>query len=194
MKIPVIPTILVTAAIAVMIGLGIWQLQRADWKERLLSRYAQAAHLPPISWPNMPRDPETYYFRRASGFCLQVAGWRAIAGRNKADEPGWVHIAQCRTGAEGPGMQVDVGWSRSPDAPHWNGGPVVGVVAPDSKYGLRLIALEPARELAASAPPSPNAIPNNHLAYAVQWFLFAAAALVIYVIAVRRRSAEAENG
>jgi cytochrome oxidase assembly protein ShyY1 len=30
-------------------------------------------------------------------------------------------------------------------------------------------------------------MPNNHLAYAVQWFLFAAIALIIYIIAVRRR-------
>jgi surfeit locus 1 family protein len=30
-------------------------------------------------------------------------------------------------------------------------------------------------------------VPNNHLSYAVQWFLFAAIASVIYVLAVRRR-------
>ena len=28
---------------------------------------------------------------------------------------------------------------------------------------------------------------NNHMAYAVQWFLFAATALVIYAVALRRR-------
>jgi surfeit locus 1 family protein len=30
-------------------------------------------------------------------------------------------------------------------------------------------------------------VPNNHLAYAVQWFLFAAVASVIYVLALRWR-------
>ncbi len=30
-------------------------------------------------------------------------------------------------------------------------------------------------------------MPNNHLAYAVQWFLFAAIAGAIYVLALRRR-------
>ena len=30
-------------------------------------------------------------------------------------------------------------------------------------------------------------MPNNHLAYAVQWFLFALTALVIYAIALRKR-------
>ena len=35
-KLPLVPTIIVAAAVAVMIGLGIWQLRRADEKSRLL--------------------------------------------------------------------------------------------------------------------------------------------------------------
>jgi cytochrome oxidase assembly protein ShyY1 len=35
--------------------------------------------------------------------------------------------------------------------------------------------------------PSPDSIPNNHLSYAIQWFLFAAAAALIYVLALRLR-------
>ena len=50
-----------------------------------------------------------------------------------------------------------------------------------------LIADTPAPGLRASAVPSADNTPNNHLAYAVQWFLFAAAALLIYFLAVRRR-------
>jgi cytochrome oxidase assembly protein ShyY1 len=41
--------------------------------------------------------------------------------------------------------------------------------------------------LEASAPPSPDEVPNNHLAYAVQWFLFAGVAALIYILALRRR-------
>ncbi len=37
------------------------------------------------------------------------------------------------------------------------------------------------------APPDPNDLPNNHLAYAGQWFFFALTALVIYWLALRRR-------
>jgi surfeit locus 1 family protein len=47
-RIPVLATIIVAAAVALMIGLGIWQLQRAKWKEQLLAQYAQAQKLPPI--------------------------------------------------------------------------------------------------------------------------------------------------
>jgi cytochrome oxidase assembly protein ShyY1 len=50
-----------------------------------------------------------------------------------------------------------------------------------------LVADQPASGLQPSAPPSIADIPNNHMAYAVQWFLFAATALVVYGIALRRR-------
>lgn len=190
MKIPVLPTAIVAAAVAVMVGLGIWQLQRADWKTDLLVLYARAADLPPVAWPAVTASPEAYYFRKARGFCLQVMSWRAIAGRNTSDQPGWAHIAQCRTGAEGPGMQVDIGWSTVGDPPRWGGGSVSGVIAPDSKYGLKLISSAPAPGLQQSAPPSLDAIPNNHLAYAVQWFLFAVTATIIYLLALRRRRKE----
>ena len=74
------------------------------------------------------------------------------------------------------------------------GGPLEGVIAPDSKYGMRLVAARPAPGLVASAPPSPDAIPNNHLAYAIQWFIFAGIAAVIYVLALRRRAKETPGG
>ena len=49
------------------------------------------------------------------------------------------------------------------------------------------VADAPAPGLRASEVPSGADVPTNHLAYAVQWFLFAAAALIIYALAVRRR-------
>ena len=191
MKFPWLASAVVTLAVAVMIGLGVWQLQRAEWKRNLLARYDGAGDLPPVAWPSIPpRDPEQLYFRRASGFCLEVTGWRSTAGRNRQDQTGWSHIASCRTGAEGPGMQVDVGWSTRSDPPQWRGGQVSGIIAADSKYGLRLIAAEPAPGLAASAPPDRESISNNHLLYAIQWFLFAATAAIVYLIALRRRRRE----
>jgi len=181
-----IPTLVVALAVAAMVGLGIWQLRRAEWKDALLARYDQAARLPEIAWPAVPTDPERLYFRRAAGHCLEVVSWRAIAGRNLAGDPGWSHIASCRTGAEGPGIQVDAGWSRSAEDPAWTGGPVRGVIAPDRLHAIRLVAAEPAPGLQPSAPPSRDTIPNNHRLYAIQWFLFALIAVVIYLLAVRR--------
>ena len=64
---------------------------------------------------------------------------------------------------------------------------VTGLIAPDSLHVIRLVASNPAPGLQASAPPSLDDIPNNHLSYAVQWFLFATVALVIYGLALRRK-------
>src|SRR3546814_10853968 len=37
MRLPILPTLVVAAAVAVMIGLGFWQLERKEWKEALIA-------------------------------------------------------------------------------------------------------------------------------------------------------------
>jgi len=191
-RLPIIPTIVVLFAVATMIGLGVWQLQRAQRKDRLLAQYSQAEKLPPIAWPSVPpKDDQLPLFRSATGVCLRTIGGRAVAGENRAGEPGFAHIIDCATGAEGPGMSVEVGWSKNPNArPDWRGGPVSGVIAPDSRTRMRLVAATAPPGLEPSAPPSIASIPNNHRSYAVQWFSFAAIALVIYGLALRKRRKE----
>lgn len=187
-SLPVIPTILVVLAVATMIGLGIWQLQRRQEKEALLATYHAAAGKPPISWPVVPPKEPLPLFRHATGNCLQVVGFRTSAGQNQQGEPGYLIIAECRTGAEGPGMAVEVGWSKNPNAGRaYRGGLVSGVIAPDKVSRMRLVAASSGPGLSASAPPSPATIPNNHFSYAIQWFLFAGIALVIYALALRWR-------
>lgn len=191
-RVPVVATIVVVAAVAVMIGLGVWQLQRAKWKEHLLARYAAAEKLPPIAFPTTPlRDDQLPFFRSATGVCLRVVGQRAMAGENRAGEPGYVHIVDCTTGAEGPGMSVEVGWSKDPNAKvDWSGGPVSGIIAPDRRMRMRLVAASAPPGLEPSALPSMASIPNNHRSYAIQWFSFAGIALVIYALALRKRLKE----
>jgi cytochrome oxidase assembly protein ShyY1 len=198
-RLPIIPTMLVIAAVAVMIWLGVWQLQRAKWKEGLLARYAQAEALPPIEFPTVPvRSDRLPLFRHATGLCLRVVGRRAQAGENRAGDPGYVHILECATGAEGPGMSVEVGWSRDPNAKvNWTGGPVSGIIVPDRRARIRLVA--------GSAPPGlqPSKVPEvatasavtpaGHRGYAATWFALAAVALVIYGLAVRKRLREANK-
>ena len=84
-------------------------------------------------------------------------------------------------------MEVDVGWSKASHEPAWRGGEVTGIIVPDSKHRIRLVAETAASGLQPSRPPLPSETPNNHVFYALQWFFFAAAAAVIYVLALRRR-------
>ncbi len=188
-RLPLIPTLLVTAAVLTMIGLGIWQLRRAGEKDALIARYQSAVALPPTAFPTVPISNNSLpLFRRATGYCLRVTGTRRTAGTNRQGETGYVHIAECSTGAEGPGMAVQTGWSKDPNAKiAWTGGPVSGIVAPDSKMRMRLVSEQGLGGLQPTARPSLQSVPNNHRSYAVQWFLFAAIALLIYVIALRQR-------
>ena len=62
-----------------------------------------------------------------------------------------------------------------------------GVIDSDRDHLIMLVSAAAAPGLEPSAKPSPADIPNNHRAYAVQWFLFAGVALLIYALALRRR-------
>ncbi|QNM81846.1 SURF1 family protein [Sphingomonas sabuli] len=187
-KVPIIATVVVVAAVAAMIALGIWQLQRAQWKDSLIAQYRAAETLPPIAFPAMAPGKSLPLFRRATGTCLRPAAHRAIAGANRAGDSGYAHIVHCVTGAEGPGMAVELGWSKDPQAKYqWTGGQVDGIIAPDRQQRIRLVALNAPPGLEPSALPSLDAIPQNHRMYAIQWFAFAAIAALIYGLALRKR-------
>ena len=192
-RLPIIPTLVVLAAVAVLIALGVWQLDRARQKQDLLDRYAAAQKLPPIAWPTMPMsDAQLPLFRYATGVCLRPIAKRAQAGENRAGEPGYVQIIDCMTGAEGPGMTVELGWSKDPNARfNWRGGPVSGIIVRDKRSRVRLVADgAPPGLLPSRVPDVRSAIPitpGGHRLYAATWFSFAVIALVIYGLAVRKR-------
>ena len=188
-RLPILPTLLVLLAVAIMIGLGVWQLQRASWKHQLLTRYSDAAQDDtPVAWPISPDRFDDFYYRRSSFDCAEVIGRDAIAGRNSVGEAGWVQIARCRTAGGNPAA-VQLGWTQDPQPVDWSGGEVTGRI---TRYGqgVRLVADPPLAGLAANAAPDPRELPDNHTAYAFQWFFFAITALVIYFLAVRRLQAK----
>jgi surfeit locus 1 family protein len=192
-RVPIFPSIFVAAAVAVLIGLGLWQLQRAKWKEGLLARYERAQKLPPISWPTIPlRSDQLPLFRHATGVCLRPVGKRAIGGESLQGDPGYVQIVDCVTGAEGPGMSVEVGWAQDPNAKfNWAGGLVSGVIVPDRRTGMRLVAATSPAGLQPSKVPDAKTAspvtPAGHRLYAATWFSLAAIALIIYGFALRKR-------
>lgn len=202
-RLPVVATIVVAVAVLAMIALGVWQLQRRGEKAALIARYTANLNLPPMAYPELAPVPPEAMFRKAQVHCLRIVNWRTEGGRTPGGRAGYRHIADCVTGAEGPGALIDMGVSADPAQKlAWKGGIVDGLITTEPSHEsligrlfgattpLRpmLVADVPAPGLAASAPPDPAAIANNHLAYAVQWFIFAGVALLIYVLALRRRS------
>ena len=126
-----------------------------------------------------------------------------MAGRNAQGEVGWAHVAVCSaiepdptgpdlTSLEGwklTELDVVIGWSKQPIQDHWAGGALKGTVAPGAGETIRIVADPPLDGFEGNARPDPKDLPNNHLSYAVQWFLFALTALVIYALALRKRLA-----
>ena len=115
-------------------------------------------------------------------------------GRSADGQGGYAHLVPCRPGTDGLAGRiiVNAGWTPLPDQDRR--------VTLDGIVAGRLGPVEPGRPItlvaATAADPAlqPGAaanvedIPNNHLAYAFQWFFFAFVAAVIYVLALRRRA------
>lgn len=177
-RIPIFATIIVLAAVATMVALGVWQLERMGEKADLLARYHSAASASDEAVFPSQGDGAQVWFRRSRLKCESVTKIVPVAGTSARGAKGWVLRATCASGA-----LVDLGYSRDIATPEWNGSEVTGVIAP----GPRLVADPAVAGLEPMAAPDPGNLPNNHLAYAVQWFFFALTALVIYVLALRRR-------
>lgn len=56
-------TLTTIPAIAVMLGLGTWQLQRMAWKTDLIARVAERVTAPPVALPVALDDPAAWEFR-----------------------------------------------------------------------------------------------------------------------------------
>jgi surfeit locus 1 family protein len=199
---PILPTIIVALACAVMIGLGIWQIGRAGERDAQGATFrANSGNAERIAYPRVPPVPDAMLYRRSSIVCLEVTGWQPSGGTATDGTRGFRFIAECRTGAEGPGALVDMGVATDPQfRPAWTGGPVTGrITLMPGEGGMLarlfggpsprplLVAESAAPGLMISAPPDPTTQGNSSWAYAGQWFFFALAAAVIYVLALRRR-------
>jgi surfeit locus 1 family protein len=195
-RVPILATLVVLVAVAAMVGLGVWQLGRADEKEAAIQRIADNVRAAPVA-VTRDLDLQANLFRPVRVECTGRSPTR-LAGAGKF---GFRVIADCAAGLAAP-LPVQLGTVRQPAATQaWAGGPVIGYLAqaPDSRSllrqsfdrslaGMMVVANPPLAGLAANPPADLAGIPNNHRSYAVQWFAFAAIALVIYVLALRRRT------
>lgn len=230
-RFPLIPTVVVLAAVAIMIALGFWQLGRLEEKQALIAEYQAAQANKGFQFLD-PSLPEAAYTRTIE-YCGDPDDQKAVAGRNARGQSGWVHVVRCSIGGAWPETEEAVrtldalhmaasgvkrpltdaevqsmikdmketrlpdhvlqpadlvlGWSQSPDQVAWEGGFVAGTIVPIGELGFKIVADPPLAGLMANAKPDPTDLPNNHLAYAGQWFFFALTALVIYVLALRRK-------
>ena len=200
---PLLATLVVLLAVGMMIALGMWQLQRRAWKEALLTRFAAAEQIAAplvVTGADLPHDAA---YRHVVWACPETGADQVVAGRNAEGRSGWAHVVLCihRSGADATMVPVVLGWSFGLAPVRWAGGALAGVAVPGPKAGVvlppgsagprkadwHIVAEPPLAGLVANARPDPRDIPNNHWSYAIQWFAFAATALIIYILALRRR-------
>jgi cytochrome oxidase assembly protein ShyY1 len=204
----VLPTLAVAILVAIMVALGFWQLGRAHERDAAKERMIAHAQLPLIEYPYSQPLREDLLFRHLSATCTRVQSWETRGGEAVNGQSGWRHIATC-VSPRGTSFKADMGVGASPEGqPAWQGGKITGaaVRAPDvSGMGdrimhrqaprpLMVVAEVPAPGLLASRQPDPREETNSSWAYTGQWFLFALTALVIYVLALRKRWREKAPG
>lgn len=167
MRLPVVPTLTVVFGVPFLIHLGFWQLDRRVEKRAQLAAFehpqALTVRCDPLEGPHEQR-----------------------AGLNRHGVNGWAHYGLCRT--TGGLIRTNLGWSSDPLEPRAFGHPLTAAAmlyqvpgaGPELYLTQALPPLQPAQA------PSAENIPNNHLAYAIQWFAFATILPVIYAMWLRR--------
>ncbi len=223
-------TALMLAALAVLMGLGFWQLQRLQWKEGLIAKIEARTKAPPIALKDaiamaeQGRDP-SYYRVRASGrfdhakerYLFSVSegrgGWHVIApfatedGETVLIDRGFVpddrRAPASRTEGQVEGVVAVTGIVRMPETPgsftpdnepeanRWFWRDLAAMARsmfPSEPVKLAPFFLEAEKgEVPGGWPEGGQTrldIPNNHLQYAITWFLLAACLLAVYGVYV----------
>lgn len=224
------PTLWATVAaapvFAALIGLGLWQLERMEWKNALVAQMQDRMSAPAMELPDPVRAPEELRFRRVEltgEFLHDRELYRAAQTHGNAR--GWDVIAPMRL-RDGRTVLVNRGWvptAKKPPDSRPEGlleGPVTveGIVRLGGWRGMDFVRPEndpednvwvwmdlPAMARAANLEnpvtqvyvdaaedQHPGQYPiggqtrvnlrNQHLEYAITWFLLAAGLLGIYVL------------
>lgn len=200
-RIPIIPTIVTTVGILTLCGLGRWQLERREWKRDLIASLEAARTLPPVSpaeFRAAMAGAISVQYRRAAISCH--AGERRPydlrPGSSAGGTSGFYVLVSCRPNDLPPDIVAVAGWTRRADAKdltlfldHELAGVVIQNPYGDapSRPRFMLIPDTAIAPLERSRQPQPDDLPDNHLAYAGQWFGLAIALAAIYGLWLRRR-------
>lgn len=204
MRFRLVPTLVVLLLLAVLLGLGAWQLQRGAWKADLIKGYETQRVLPPLA--QVPESMEEGRYRRIAlrGHFLKGASIKVrprvrngVMGYDRitpflAEDGKTILVLQgfeADTKETPEVMEEDAvrGWLR-PFYPR-------GFMQPENRPGkgawywlepervaayFHLPPLAPVLLVAGPMPEKPD-FPNNHGAYAATWFSLAFVLLVIYL-------------
>lgn len=214
-KFPIGLTIATAISLAILIGLGVWQMQRLAWKEDLLTRMEALKTAPALPIETVLARHKTgadVAWTRVTVRCRPRAGAAAadwVRNGVREGEIVWRIASTCDLPA-GPYGEILVdrgvinGSTGAVEAPKSSLPPVIaatGLLAPLGELSKAAVANRPEhspelmlmaeREDPAPAgvtpAPQPPELTNRHLEYALTWFGLAGALLAVYVALLRRR-------
>ena len=202
MKKLIFPLVLGAVGTGILIWLGIWQLQRLEWKETVLEQIEARIQDAPVSLPDRPNEIDDQFLPVQVSGQLTTSEIHVLASR-KSIGAGYRLITVFRT--DGRLILVDRGFIPTPEKTtprpakeitvtgnlHWPDELSSSIPEPDLPANIWF-----ARDVAAMAahletepvllvarsdtadgtdafPVTSAGIPNDHLNYAITWFLFA---------------------
>ncbi len=208
------PTLISLAGFCVLVALGLWQLERLEWKTAIIAAREAALAAPAVDLPAVLTPDLEFRRVEARGRFLTGQGQR-LGLRPRNGEPGYELLTPLLR-AEGEAILVNRGW-RPGSAPPTEGpdGEVAlegvlrfprapGAFAPEHGpaperwlwYDLagieRRLGLDLAPAVLELEPPEGTGLVNNHLQYALTWFALAAALATIYLVSQWDRRPERE--
>jgi surfeit locus 1 family protein len=187
---------------AILIALGVWQLQRLAWKEAILTEIDDRMAAAPVPLPAAP-DPERDAFRPVAadgtigrealrvvwtddgGAAFRVVSPFASGGRTVLLDRGIVPAdATVPAPPEGPVTVLgSLHWPDEQDgftpppeteAGLWYARDVPAMAAKLGAEPILIVAREVPGDAVAPRPIDTAGIPNDHLEYALTWFALAA--------------------
>jgi surfeit locus 1 family protein len=188
---------------AILLALGIWQVQRLAWKEGVLAEIEAEISAPPVAVPEAP-DPEAHGFLPVEATGRLSADHVRVLVSQRGQGAGYRVISALDTG--GRRLLVDRGFMPTEAAPPEQAGEVTvtgnlhwpeevdgftpendlarniwyarDVAALAERLGTEPVLIVARQVSAADGPVTPlpvdtSHIPNDHLEYAVTWFSLA---------------------
>ena len=211
------------AGTGTLVWLGVWQMQRLAWKEAMLARIEAEIAADPVALPSDP-TPETGGFQPVTAEGEILEGEILVLASLKRVGPGYRVIAPFRVGdrtvlldrgfttteyedtarTTGPAQVTgNLHWpdevdSFTPDpdveARLWFARDVPSLAAELGTEPVMIIAATPTDPTILPLPVDTTGIPNDHLQYAITWFLLAAVWVVMtYFFARRLRALESQG-
>ncbi|PWJ22299.1 SURF1 family protein [Jannaschia seohaensis] len=192
-----VPLLFGLVGFAVLVSLGVWQLQRLEWKEGVIARIESRIGADPVPLPAAP-TPEADDFLpvtlegTVSGAPLRVLGaWRGgtgyrivapveTSGRRVLVDLGIVPLETGALDLGGTALTIEgnLAWPDEtnsstpvPDGETWFARDVPAMAEALDTAPILVVARTVTPNVAPTpSPVGTDGIPNSHLGYAIQWF------------------------